>query len=70
MKLFLWGASLNNVNPFYFIKNEEKERYKISIQKIYSNLTKVKQYCVKKHIFSDDKLDLMEDAIRNYENIG
>ena len=68
-EIILWGASLNNVNPFYFIKNEEKERYKISIQKIYSNLTKVKQYCVKKHIFSDDKLDLMEDAIRNYENI-
>ncbi|URN49197.1 UvrD-helicase domain-containing protein [Methanobrevibacter sp. TLL-48-HuF1] len=68
-EIILWGASLNNVNPFYFIKNEEKERYKISIQKIYSNLTKVKQYCVKKHIFSDDKLDLMEDVIRNYENI-
>ena len=68
-EIILWGASLNNVNPFYFIKNEEKERHKISIQKIYSNLTKVKQYCVKKHIFSDDKLDLMEDAIRNYENI-
>ena len=68
-EIILWGASLNNVNPFYFIKNEEKERYKSSIQKIYSNLTKVKQYCVKKHIFSDDKLDLMEDAIRNYENI-
>ena len=68
-EIILWGASLNNVNPFYFIKDEEKERYKSSIQKIYSNLTKVKQYCVKKHIFSDDKLDLMEDAIRNYENI-
>ena len=68
-EIILWVASLNKVNPFYFIKNEEKERYKISIQKIYSNLTKVKQYCVKKHIFSDDKLDLMEDAIRNYENI-
>ena len=68
-EIILWGASLNKVNPFYFIKDEEKERYKISIQKIYSNLTKVKQYCVKKHIFSDDKLDLMEDAIRNYENI-
>ena len=68
-EIILWVASLNKVNPFYFIKDEEKERYKISIQKIYSNLTKVKQYCVKKHIFSDDKLDLMEDAIRNYENI-
>ena len=68
-EIILWGASLNKVNPFYFIKDEEKERHKISIQKIYSNLTKVKQYCVKKHIFSDDKLDLMEDAIRNYENI-
>ena len=68
-EIILWGASLNNVNPFYFIKDEEKETYKSSIQKIYSNLTKVKQYCVKKHIFSDDKLDLMEDAIRNYENI-
>ena len=68
-EIILWGASLNKVNPFYFIKDEEKERYKSSIQKIYSNLTKVKQYCVKKHIFSDDKLDLMEDAIRNYENI-
>ena len=68
-EIILWGASLNKVNPFYFIKDEEKETYKSSIQKIYSNLTKVKQYCVKKHIFSDDKLDLMEDAIRNYENI-
>ena len=68
-EIILWAASLNKVNPFYFIKDEEKETYKSSIQKIYSNLTKVKQYCVKKHIFSDDKLDLMEDAIRNYENI-
>ena len=69
MKLFCGGASLNKVNPFYFIKNEEKEKYKTGIQKIYSNLTKVNQYCVKKHIFSEDKLELMDGAIRNYDNI-
>lgn len=68
-EIILWGASLNNVNPFYFIKNEEKEKYKTGIQKIYSNLTKVNQYCVKKHIFSEDKLELMDGAIRNYDNI-
>ena len=68
-EIILWGASLNKVNPFYFIKNEEKEKYKTGIQKIYSNLTKVNQYCVKKHIFSEDKLELMDDAIRNYDNI-
>lgn len=68
-EIILWGASLNKVNPFYFIKNEEKEKYKTGIQKIYSNLTKVNQYCVKKHIFSEDKLDLMDGAIRNYDNI-
>ena len=50
-EIILWGASLNKVNPFYFIKNEEKEKYKTGIQKIYSNLTKVNQYCVK-NIFS------------------
>lgn len=60
---------MNKVNPFYFIKNEEKEKYKTGIQKIYSNLTKVNQYCVKKHIFSEDKLELMDGAIRNYDNI-
>ena len=69
-EIILWGASLNKVNPFYFIKNEEKEKYKTGIQKIYSNLTKVNQYCVKKHIFSEDKLELMDGAIRNYDNIG
>ena len=68
-EIILWGASLNKVNPFYFIKNEEKEKYKKDIQKIYSNLTKVNQYCVKKHIFSEDKLELMDGAIRNYDNI-
>ena len=68
-EIILWGASLNKVNPFYFIKNEEKENYKTGIQKIYSNLTKVNQYCVKKHIFSEDKLELMDGAIRNYDNI-
>lgn len=68
-EIILWGASLNKVNPFYFIKNEEKEKYKTDIQKIYSNLTKVNQYCVKKHIFSEDKLELMDGAIRNYDNI-
>ena len=68
-ELILWGASLNKVNPFYFIKNEEKEKYKTGIQKIYSNLTKVNQYCVKKHIFSEDKFELMDGAIRNYDNI-
>lgn len=68
-EIILWGASLNKVNPFYFIKNEEKEKYKTGIQKIYSNLTKVNQYCVKKHIFSEDKLELMYGAIRNYDNI-
>ena len=68
-EIILWGASLNKVNPFYFIKNEEKEKYKAGIQKIYSNLTKVNQYCVKKHIFSEDKLELMDGAIRNYDNI-
>lgn len=68
-EIILWGASLNKVNPFYFIKNEEKEKYKTGIQKIYSNLTKVNQYCVKKHIFSEDKLELMDGAIRNYDNI-
>ena len=68
-EIILWGASLNKVNPFYFIKNEEKEKYKTGIQKIYSNLTKVNQYCVKKHIFSGDKLELMDGAIRNYDNI-
>lgn len=68
-EIILWGASLNNVNPFYFIKNEENEKYKTGIQKIYSNLTKVNQYCVKKHIFSEDKLELMDGAIRNYDNI-
>ena len=68
-EIILWGASLNNVNSFYFIKNEEKEKYKTGIQKIYSNLTKVNQYCVKKHIFSEDKLELMDGAIRNYDNI-
>lgn len=68
-EIILWGASLNKVNPFYFIKNEEKEKYKTSIQKIYSNLTKVNQYCVKKHSFSEDKLELMGGAIRNYDNI-
>lgn len=25
-EIILWGASLNKVNPFYFIKNEEKEK--------------------------------------------
>ena len=68
-EIILWGASLNKVNPFCFIKNEEKEKYKTGIQKIYSNLTKVNQYCVKKHIFSEDKLELMDGAIRNYDNI-
>lgn len=68
-EIILWGASLNKVNLFYFIKNEEKEKYKTGIQKIYSNLTKVNQYCVKKHIFSEDKLELMDGAIRNYDNI-
>lgn len=68
-EIILWGASLNKVNPFYFIKNEEKEKYKTGIQKIYSNLTKVNQYCVKKHIFSEDKVELMDGAIRNYDNI-
>lgn len=68
-EIILWGASLNKVNPFYFIKNDEKEKYKTGIQKIYSNLTKVNQYCVKKHIFSEDKLELMDGAIRNYDNI-
>lgn len=68
-EIILWGASLNKVNPFYFIKNEEKEKYKTGIQKIYSNLTKVNQYCVKKHIFSEDELELMDGAIRNYDNI-
>ena len=68
-EIILWGASLNKVNPFYFIKNEEKEKYKTGIQKIYSNLTKVNQYCVKKHIFSEDKLELMDGAIRNYDTI-
>ena len=68
-EIILWGASLNKVNPFYFIKNEENEKYKTGIQKIYSNLTKVNQYCVKKHIFSEDKLELMDGAIRNYDNI-
>lgn len=68
-EIILWGASLNKVNPFYFIKNEEKEKYKTGIQKIYSNLTKVNQYCVKKHSFSEDKLELMDGAIRNYDNI-
>ena len=68
-EIILWGASLNKVNPFYFIKNEEKEKYKTGIQKIYSNLTKVNQYCVKKHIFREDKLELMDGAIRNYDNI-
>ena len=68
-EIILWGASLNKVNPFYFIKNEEKEKYKTGIQKIYSNLTKVNQYCVKKHIFSEDKLELMDGAIRNCDNI-
>ena len=68
-EIILWGASLNKVNPFYFIKNEEKEKYKTGIQKIYLNLTKVNQYCVKKHIFSEDKLELMDGAIRNYDNI-
>ena len=68
-EIILLGASLNKVNPFYFIKNEEKEKYKTGIQKIYSNLTKVNQYCVKKHIFSEDKLELMDGAIRNYDNI-
>ena len=68
-EIILWGASLNKVNPFYFIKNEEKEKYKTGIQRIYSNLTKVNQYCVKKHIFSEDKLELMDGAIRNYDNI-
>lgn len=68
-EIILWGTSLNKVNPFYFIKNEEKEKYKTGIQKIYSNLTKVNQYCVKKHIFSEDKLELMDGAIRNYDNI-
>lgn len=68
-EIILWGASLNKVNSFYFIKNEEKEKYKTGIQKIYSNLTKVNQYCVKKHIFSEDKLELMDGAIRNYDNI-
>lgn len=68
-EIILWGASLNKVNPFYFIKNKEKEKYKTGIQKIYSNLTKVNQYCVKKHIFSEDKLELMDGAIRNYDNI-
>ena len=68
-EIILWGASLNKVNSFYFIKNEEKEKYKTGIQKIYSNLTKVNQYCVKKHIFSGDKLELMDGAIRNYDNI-
>lgn len=68
-EIILWGASLNKVNPFYFIKNEEKEKHKTGIQKIYSNLTKVNQYCVKKHIFSEDKLELMDGAIRNYDNI-
>lgn len=68
-EIILWGASLNKVNPFYFIKNEEKEKYKTGIQKIYSNLTKVNQYCVKKHIFSEDKLELMDGAIRNHDNI-
>lgn len=68
-EIILWGASLNKVNPFYFIKNEKKEKYKTGIQKIYSNLTKVNQYCVKKHIFSEDKLELMDGAIRNYDNI-
>ena len=68
-EIILWGASLNKVNPFYFIKNEEKEKYKTGIQKIYSNLTKVNQYCVKKHIFSEDKFELMDGAIRNYDNI-
>lgn len=68
-EIILWGASLSKVNPFYFIKNEEKEKYKTGIQKIYSNLTKVNQYCVKKHIFSEDKLELMDGAIRNYDNI-
>ena len=68
-EIILWGASLNKVNPFYFIKNEEKEKYKTGIQKIYSNLTKVNQYCVKKHIFSEDKLELVDGAIRNYDNI-
>lgn len=68
-EIILWGASLNKVNPFYFIKNEEKEKYKTGIQKIYSNLTKFNQYCVKKHIFSEDKLELMDGAIRNYDNI-
>lgn len=68
-EIILWGASLNKVNPFYFIKNEEKEKYETGIQKIYSNLTKVNQYCVKKHIFSEDKLELMDGAIRNYDNI-
>lgn len=68
-EIILWGASLNKVNPFYFIKNEEKEKYKTGIQKIYSNLTKVNQYCVKKHIFSEDKFELMDGAIKNYDNI-
>ena len=68
-EIILWGASLNKVNSFYFIKNEEKEKYKTGIQKIYSDLTKVNQYCVKKHIFSEDKLELMDGAIRNYDNI-
>ena len=68
-EIILWGASLNKVNPFYFIKNEEKEKYKTGIQKIYSNLTKVNQYCVKKYIFSEDKFELMDGAIRNYDNI-
>ena len=68
-EIILWGASLNKVNPFYFIKNEEKEKYKTGIQKIYSNLTKVNRYCVKKHIFSEDKFELMDGAIRNYDNI-
>lgn len=68
-EIILWGASLNKVNPFYFIKNEEKEKYKTGIQKIYSNLTKVNQYCVKKHSFSEDKLELVDGAIRNYDNI-
>lgn len=68
-KIIGWFESLNRVKPFYVIDDDEKENYNTDIQKIDSDLTKIKQYCVKNPILNEDKFDLIETTLKNYDDV-
>ena len=68
-EIIQWVIALNKVKPFYFIDNDEKEKYSNSIQKIYSDLTRIKQYYVKDSSLGEDNIELINTAIKNYDNV-